>query len=70
MYFILQLGYFKSKHLFFQFKLSEVQEDIHYILKVYFKDESFGDFGLIDKKTRLTHIIEVFNKKKLVGLQQ
>lgn len=36
-YFILQLGYFKSKHLFFQFKLSEVQEDIQYILKVYFK---------------------------------
>lgn len=54
-YFILQLGYFKSKHLFFQFKLSEVQEDIQYILKVYFKNESFGDFGSIDKKTRSTH---------------
>lgn len=32
-YFILQLGYFKSKQLFFQFKLSEVKEDIQYILK-------------------------------------
>ncbi|HDR7494943.1 Tn3 family transposase [Bacillus cereus] len=54
-YFILQLGYFKSKQLFFQFKLSEVKEDIQYILKIYFKNESFGDFESIDKKTRSTH---------------
>ncbi len=49
-YFILQLGYFKSKHLFFQFNLCEVEEDIQYILKVHFNNADFSDFGSIDKK--------------------
>ena len=30
-YFILQLGYFKSHHLFFVFDLPEVQEDARYV---------------------------------------
>ena len=34
--FILQLGYFKSHHLFFVFTLSEVAEDVRYIHDQYF----------------------------------
>ncbi|MFK4469372.1 hypothetical protein ABH960_005008 [Bacillus sp. RC252] len=49
-YFILQLGYFKSKQLFFQFNLSEVEEDIQYILKVHFSSAEFLDFSPVDKK--------------------
>lgn len=63
-YFILQLGYFKSKHLFFQFNLCEVEEDIQHILKVHFNDVEFSDFGSIDKKTKLNQqqlILKRFN---------
>ncbi|PHB05544.1 DDE transposase [Bacillus wiedmannii] len=63
-YFILQLGYFKSKHLFFRFNLCEVEEDIQYILKVHFNGAEFSDFGSIDKKTRLNQqqlILKRFN---------
>ncbi|MDA1775309.1 Tn3 family transposase [Bacillus cereus] len=63
-YFILQLGYFKSKHLFFQFNLCEVKEDIQYILKFHFNNADFSDFGSIDKKTRLNQqqlILKRFN---------
>uniref|UniRef100_UPI00273AA51A Tn3 family transposase n=1 Tax=Bacillus mycoides TaxID=1405 RepID=UPI00273AA51A len=63
-YFILQLGYFKSKHLFFQFNLCEVKEDIQYIIKAHFNDTDFSDFGSIDKKTRLNQqqlILKRFN---------
>nr|WP_230322514.1 MULTISPECIES: DUF4158 domain-containing protein [unclassified Bacillus (in: firmicutes)] len=63
-YFILQLGYFKSKHLFFRFDLCEVEEDIQYILKVHFNGAEFSDFGSIDKKTRLNQqqlILKRFN---------
>jgi hypothetical protein len=37
-YFILQLGYFKSKKIFFVFELHEVQEDTQYIVKKYFPE--------------------------------
>ena len=39
-YFILQLGYFKSHHLFFVFDLPEVKEDAQYIQAQYFPDFS------------------------------
>ena len=35
-YFILQLGYFKSHHLFFVFDLTEVEADARYIQEQYF----------------------------------
>ena len=63
-YFILQLGYFKSKHLFFRFNLCEVEEDIQYILKTHFNSAEFSDFLSIDKKTRLSQqqlILKRFN---------
>jgi TnpA family transposase len=37
-YFILQLGYFKSKKIFFVFEFHEVQEDTQYIVERYFPD--------------------------------
>ncbi len=63
-YLILQLGYFKSKHLFFQFNLYEVKGDIQYILKAHFNGADFSNFGSIDKKTRLNQqqlILKRFN---------
>ena len=35
-YFILQLGYFKSHHLFFVFNLPEVEADARYIQEQYY----------------------------------
>lgn len=52
-YFILQLGYFKAKRLFFIFDLHEVQEDLQYVLKQYFHNTKMVDISSIDKSTRL-----------------
>lgn len=52
-YFILQLGYFKAKHLFFIFDLHEVEEDVQYVLKEHFKTDAITDFSSIDKFTRI-----------------
>ena len=35
LYFILQFGYFKAKHLFFQFDYVEVKDDVEFILNIY-----------------------------------
>ena len=37
-YWILQLGYFKAKHLFFTFELHEVKADVGYIQEQFFPD--------------------------------
>lgn len=36
LYFMLQLGYFKAKRMFFNFDAEEVAEDIAYIIGAYF----------------------------------
>ena len=51
-YFILQLGYFKSHHLFFVFDLPDVEEDARYVQEHYFPDVQLGDLA-ITKVTRL-----------------
>ena len=38
-FFILQLGYFKAKHRFFQIKFSNVKSDVRYIVKKYFNNK-------------------------------
>lgn len=38
--FILQLGYFKSRRLFFAFEISDVSDDAEFIHRKYFTDES------------------------------
>jgi TnpA family transposase len=62
-YFILQLGYFKSHHLFFVFDLPDVEVDARYI-----QDQYFPNFELMDlritKVTRLKQqrlILELLN---------
>lgn len=51
-YFILQLGYFKARQMFFIFHLQEVFEDVKYIRERYFPDFQFTDLE-ITKVTRL-----------------
>lgn len=50
--FILQLGYFKARHLFFTFTFQEVKEDAKYIQEHYFPDVQIADVA-IAKVTRL-----------------
>lgn len=51
-YFVLQLGYFKAKHLFFTFDLHEVKEDLQYVLKQHFNDKKMIDLSTVHKLTR------------------
>ena len=51
-YFVLQLGYFKAKHLFFTFDLHEVKEDLQYVLKQHFNDRKMVDLSTVHKSTR------------------
>jgi len=61
--FILQLGYFKSHHLFFVFTLSDVAEDVRYLQEQYFPHVSLTDVA-ITKVTRLKQqsvILDLFH---------
>ena len=40
-YFAIQIGYFKAKHMFFLFNWDEVQEDIDFVMQQYFPGEIF-----------------------------
>jgi hypothetical protein len=63
-YFILQLGYFKARHLFFTFELGEVEDDLRYVLEQYFKNRKITELSAVDKYTRLkqqTLILELYN---------
>lgn len=51
-YFILQLGYFKSHHMFFVFDLPDVEEDARYVREHYFPEFQLDDLD-ITKVTRL-----------------
>jgi len=51
-YFILQLGYFKARHMFFIFHLNEVDEDVRYVGERYFPDFK-DDEPTIARGTRL-----------------
>jgi Tn3 transposase DDE domain/Domain of unknown function (DUF4158) len=52
-YFILQLGYFKAKHLFFIFEFHEVKDDLQFILEQHFPDTPIDDLSTINKRTNL-----------------
>ena len=52
-YFILQLGYFKARRLFFAFGIQETFEDARYIQERYFPDFQLSEFG-ITNATRLS----------------
>jgi hypothetical protein len=51
-YFILQLGYFKAKHLFFTFDFDEVSRDVEHIRRRYFPDASLDQRSTVDQRTR------------------
>jgi hypothetical protein len=62
-YFILQLGYFKSHHLFFVFSLPAVEADARYIQEQYYPSFRLTDLR-ITHVTRLKQqslILELFN---------
>lgn len=62
-YFILQLGYFKSHHLFFVFGLPEVEADARYVQEQYYPGFALTDLR-ITKVTRLKQqklILDLFN---------
>jgi Domain of unknown function (DUF4158) len=52
-YFLLQLGYFKAKHVFFTFDLFEAQDDLAYLLEQYFPRATLEDRDPLNKRTRL-----------------
>lgn len=63
LHFILQLGYFKARHLFFAFDLPAVREDALYIQEQYFPGFQFTDLD-ITRVTRLRQqrlILELYN---------
>jgi Domain of unknown function (DUF4158) len=63
-YFVLQLGYFKAKQLFFTFDLHEVGEDLRYVVTQHFNNSIITDFSRISKVTRLKQqhmILELTN---------
>ena len=66
-YYILQLIYFKISFRFFKFKFSDATEDIDYILKKYFSEESNFNFSKnFDKRTiwkQQSIILKIFSYK-------
>jgi len=52
-FFILQLGYFKAKHLFFIFDFESQAADAGFILQKYFAGKKLNDLTTISKPTRL-----------------
>lgn len=51
--FILQLGYFKAKQLFFTFAPQEVEADVQYILARYFPQAQIAELSAVNKRTHL-----------------
>jgi hypothetical protein len=51
-YCVLDLGYFKAKHLFFNFKLEEMEEDTHLVLEHHFAGRHFEHANAEGKQTR------------------
>lgn len=63
LYFMLQLGYFKAKQLFFTFTFDDAVEDVTYLLERYFPHMPSPQLPLLNKRTILKqrqHILELF----------
>ena len=52
-YFLLQLGYFKAKQLFFTFTFDDVVEDVTYLLERYFPETPLPELRMLNKRTIL-----------------
>jgi len=69
LYFILQTGYFKSRHLFFNFEFTEVADDVEYVLQKYFPEQKQNpeNFNTVAKSTKLLHqktILQIHNYRQ------
>ena len=67
--FVLQLGYFKARRMFFVFDLEEVQDDSDFVVRNIFHSE-VNLSGTITKPTRLTQqrrILDLFNYRLCTG---
>ena len=53
LYFILQLGYFRAKQLFYHFTFEDVEADWHYIAEQYFTTQTFALTGQVAKSIKL-----------------
>jgi TnpA family transposase len=53
LYFLLQLGYFKAKQLFFTFAFDDVAEDVIYLLERYFPETPRPELRMLNKRTIL-----------------
>ena len=51
--FILQPGYFKARHIFFNFEFGAVQEDVERVLHLYFPGQKINFGQTVAKNTRL-----------------
>lgn len=52
-YFVLQAGYFKARHLFFNFEFEAVREDFEYVLHSFFSGQELNLSQTVAKNTRL-----------------
>lgn len=59
LYFVLQLGYFKSKRIFFNFDADAVADDVSHIIGTYFPYDIGHEFKVPSKPTRI-------NQQKLI----
>ncbi|NOQ89742.1 MAG: DUF4158 domain-containing protein [Gammaproteobacteria bacterium] len=53
LYFVLQLGYFKAKRMFFSFDVEAVANDVSYIIDAYFPYDADHKFKVLSKQTRV-----------------
>ncbi len=53
LYFVLQLGYFKAKRMFFSFDVEAVVNDVSYIIETYFPYDAGHEFKVPSKQTRV-----------------
>ncbi len=63
LYFLLQLGYFKAKQMFFTFTFDDVVEDVTYLLERYFPETPLPELRILNKRTILKQrqrILELF----------
>ncbi len=63
-FFILQLGYFKAKQQFFKFDLTEVKDDVKFIINTYFKEYKLTLSGYLSRdyiKKQKQNVLSLFN---------
>jgi TnpA family transposase len=53
LYFVLQLGYFKARRMFFSFDIEAVANDVSYIIEMYFPYDANHEFKVPSKQTRV-----------------